>query len=279
MPAYSAPSNAVPAPPPSSLHALAPNSSGQRPNLHALVWRYGQTLPDAPRGLATGFDALDRVLPQRGWMADGLNELIGNEQGIGEFSLILPALAAVCAERKCVLLANPPFLPYAPALADAGIIFAHLIVVRNADSEQLYWATEQALRSKACGAVVAWSDETARPLSDLLLRRMQVAAAAGHAAGFLFRPRRAREHPSPAALRVSYTAAGGELDLTVIKARGIPGMPRVRIQPWRHPWASRNPTLSTHKAIHHAVDRSSPSRSFAAGEHARTVAAHSGRDH
>ena len=108
------------------MHAPAPNNSGQRPDLRALVWRYGQTLPDTTHGLATGFDALDRVLPQRGWMADGLNELIGNEQGIGEFSLVLPALAAVCAERKCVLLANPPFLPYAPALtASASLTFDH----------------------------------------------------------------------------------------------------------------------------------------------------------
>ena len=73
-------------------------------------------------------------------------QMYGNEQGVGEFSLLLPALAAVCAERKCVLLANPPFLPYAPALADGGIIFAHLIVVRNTDADQLHWAVEQALR-------------------------------------------------------------------------------------------------------------------------------------
>ena len=230
----------------------APTASAPPPSaLQALVWRYGRALPAAGRRLPTGFPELDRVLPQQGWVADGLNELLGNEQGAGEFSLLLHALKTTCAEGKGVLLANPPFLPYAPALAQAGIIFAHLLVIRNADSDQLYWAAEQALRSKACGAVVVWSDEAARPLSDLLLRRLQVAASSGGCAGFLFRPRRAREHPSPAALRIAYAAQQGALELTVHKARGLAGTPRVRVQPWRHPWATRPLPVST-RDVHHS---------------------------
>ena len=278
--------------------------AGPSSPLDALVWRYGKTLsgPAQSQGLATGFVELDRILPQRGWVGDGLNELLGNEQGAGEFSLLLPALAHLCSEGKGVLLANPPFLPYAPALAQAGILFAHLIVIRNADSDQLYWAAEQALRSKACGAVVLWSSETARPLPDLLLRRLQLAAHTGASAGFLFRPRRAQEQPSPAPLRIAYAAAHGSLELTLQKCRGLSGTPRVRVQPWRHAWATRftralpapampaakraadafpqfSSQLSHPKVNHHALDRPSSSRSFAAGHDARTVAAHSGRDH
>ena len=217
--------------------APAPQSSA----LDALVWRYGMGLParGAAPGLATGFAELDRALPQQGWFGDGLNELLGNEQGVGEFSLLLPALKQVCAEGRGVLLANPPFVPYAPALAQAGLIFAHLIVVRQADTEGLYWAAEQALRSKACGAVVVWSDESARLLPDLMLRRLQVAAHSGACAGFLFRPRRAREQPSPAALRIVYAAQQGALELTLHKCRGLAAAPRLRVQPWRHAWAAR----------------------------------------
>lgn len=209
--------------------------------LDALVWRYGKGLPVPGRaqGLPTGFAELDRALPQRGWFGDGLNELLGNEQGVGEFSLLLPALHQVSAEGRGVLLANPPFVPYAPALAQAGIAFAHLIVIRQADAEGLYWAAEQALRSKACGAVVVWGDEAARRLPDLLLRRLQVAAHTGACAGFLFRPRRAREQPSPAPLRIVYAAQQGALELTLHKCRGQAGTPRVRVQPWRHAWAAR----------------------------------------
>lgn len=208
--------------------------------LERLVWRFGTAMPAAgDTTRATGFVALDRVLPQHGWAADGLNELLGNEQGAGEFSLLLPALAQACAEGKSVVLVNPPFLPYAPALANAGIALAQLIVVRNADSEQLYWAAEQALRSKACGAVVAWSDESARLLPDLTLRRMQMAAHAGACPAFLFRPRRAREQASPAPLRIVYAPVQGALELVVHKCRGLSGQPRVRVQAWRHAWAMR----------------------------------------
>jgi cell division inhibitor SulA len=209
--------------------------------LAPFVWRYGKGLPAPGRvhGLATGFPELDRALPQHGWFGDGLNELLGNEQGAGEFSLLLPALKQVCAEGKGVLLANPPFLPYAPALAQAGLAFAHLIIVRQADTGDLYWAAEQALRSKACGAVVVWSDESARRLPDLILRRLQVAAHAGSCAGFLFRPRRACEQPSPAPLRIVYAALQGALELTLHKCRGLAGTPRMRVQPWRHAWAAR----------------------------------------
>ena len=209
--------------------------------LDTLVWRYGMGLPAAgrARGLATGFAELDRALPQQGWFGDGLNELLGNERGVGEFSLLLPALRQVCAEGKGVLLANPPFVPYAPALAQAGLAFAHLIVVRQADNEGLYWAAEQALRSKACGAVVVWSDESARLLPDLMLRRLQVAAHSGACAGFLFRPRRTREQSSPAPLRIVYAAQQGALELTLHKCRGLGETPRVRVQPWQHAWALR----------------------------------------
>jgi hypothetical protein len=251
--------------------------SQSRVTLDRLVWRYGKTLPSFSPGLATGFPSLDRALPQRGWFADGLNELLGNEQGAGEFSLLLPALAQSCAEGKGVVLVNPPFLPYAPALEAAGLRFEHLIVVRNADAEQLYWAAEQAMRSKACGAVVVWSDEAARPLPDLLLRRLQIATHAGSCAGFLFRPRRARERASPAPLRIVYAPVAGELELTMHKCRGLSAPARVRVQPWRHAWATR-PLPAPSPAFARAIgsgrpagdSQRMPSRAFAA-ESAGTV--------
>jgi len=217
-----------------------PQSPERLRELERLVWRYGNALPAAgDTTRATGFTELDRVLPQHGWVGDGLNELLGNEQGAGEFSLVLPALAQACADGKSVVLVNPPFLPYAPALVNAGIALAQLIVVRNADSEQLYWAAEQALRSKACAAVVAWSDESARLLPDLTLRRLQMAAHAGACPAFLFRPRRAREQASPAPLRIVYAPVQGMLELVVHKCRGLSGQPRVRVQAWRYAWAMR----------------------------------------
>jgi hypothetical protein len=65
--------------------------------------------------------------------------------------------------------------------------------------------------------VLAWptlDDSTA-------LRRLQLAAEAGNAMGFLFRPRRMAERPSPAALRLQLLPeAGGDLSVTILKRRG-----------------------------------------------------------
>ena len=51
---------------------------------------------------------------------------------------------------------------------------------------------------------------------DKTLRRLQVAAEAGQAMGFLFRPLAAARNPSPAALRLQFESGG----LRVLKCRG-----------------------------------------------------------
>ena len=260
---------------PSTGHFDPPSPERLR-QLERLVWRCGEARPataDAAR--PTGFTLLDRALPHRGWFADGLNELLGNEQGIGEFSLLLPVLAQTCADGKCVVLVNPPFVPYAPALAQAGLSFAHLIVVRNADPEQRYWAAEQALRSKACGAVVVWSDETGtRLLPDLTLRRLQMAAHAGSCSAFLFRPRRARDHASPAPLRIVYAPMRGALDLIVHKCRGLSGMPRVRVQPWTYAWAHRPLQAVAIAASARSAATGQSTRALPSPRHAPALAGH-----
>jgi hypothetical protein len=82
----------------SSALPARPESPDRLRQLERLVWRYGNAMPAAGETTrATGFAELDRTLPQHGWFADGLNELLGNEQGAGEFSLLLPALAQACA--------------------------------------------------------------------------------------------------------------------------------------------------------------------------------------
>jgi hypothetical protein len=57
------------------------------------VWR-GDTLARAPLpGVPTGFAELDRELPGGGWPRGGLTEILPLRRGIGELSLLLPALA------------------------------------------------------------------------------------------------------------------------------------------------------------------------------------------
>src|SRR5215472_3973251 len=86
----------------------------------------------------SGFAGLDAELPGGGWPHGQLVELLYDDPGIGELSLLAPVLAAQArASRTCVWIlpcergpgehghqADDPMqkaLPYPPALAEAGI--------------------------------------------------------------------------------------------------------------------------------------------------------------
>jgi cell division inhibitor SulA len=170
-------------------------------------------------GESTGHDALDAALPGGGWPPASLLELLLPMDGVGELRLLLPTLVRLARQGRNLLMVAPPYVPYAPALAAAGLDLARLRVVR-AEGRDALWAAEQGLRSGACGAVLCWP----RGADDRALRRLSVAAEQGDALGFAFRPLRALEQPSPAALRLELMAAGR---LRVHKCRGgaVPAAP------------------------------------------------------
>src|SRR5688572_18236442 len=114
------------------------------------VWRGAAWAQQAP-ALATGYDTLDRELPGGGWPTGALTELLGSREGIGELTLVLPALARLSAAGKRLVWIAPPHLPYAPALAAAGVDLAHLAVVGAPGGRRdALWAAEQALRAGSC---------------------------------------------------------------------------------------------------------------------------------
>ena len=86
------------------------------------VWRGGAPAAFSPV-LSTTYPDLDRALPGGGWPTGVLTELLCNHEGIGELTLALPALAALTWAGKRVVWLAPPHLPYAPALAAAGLAF------------------------------------------------------------------------------------------------------------------------------------------------------------
>ena len=180
----------------------------------------GHTLGRA--GESTGHAALDAVLPGGGWPSASLLELLLPMDGVGELRLLLPTLVRLAQQGRGLLMVAPPYLPYAPALAAAGIDLDRLLVLR-AEGRDALWAAEQALRSGACGAVLCWPNAA----DDRALRRLSVAAEQGDALGFAFRPLRALQQPSPAALRMEVMP--GER-VRVHKCRGgaVPGAPVAR---------------------------------------------------
>lgn len=187
----------------------------QHPNL----WRGSDLARTAHTSVPSGFSSLDTELPGGGWPSGVLTELLPSHEGIGELRILGPALAALSAKRLHLAWIAPPHLPYAPALNAAGIDLSALAVVRTVSVKDALWATEQALASNSCGAVLAWLPETA---SYAELRRLQLAAEAGESLALLFRPPETARGSSPAALRLALSTVDGGLAVRILKRRGAP---------------------------------------------------------
>lgn len=170
----------------------------------------------------SGFAELDRKLPGGGWPVGALTELYADAQGIGEMQLVLPWVARLTQAGGRVAFVDPPHLPYAPALAQAGVHLRRTVLVRPQSEAGGLWATEQVLRAGACGAALIWPPT----LDSTALRRLQLAAEAGRTTALLFREPRAATESSPAALRLKLSArVGGGLRIDIFKCRG--GTPAV----------------------------------------------------
>jgi hypothetical protein len=185
---------------------------------HPRVWRRGATAQSRVDALATGCAALDAELPGGGWPRGALSEILVEQDGIGEFGLVVPALAALTQARQRVVLIAPPYVPYAPALAEAGVDLKHLVQI-DAGAVDAYWTAEQCLRAGCCGAVLNWL-----PAADYRqLRRLQLAAETGAALAFVFRPAGALTQASPAALRLRVSVDGDATAIDILKCRGRVG--------------------------------------------------------
>ena len=182
----------------------------QRPDL----WRGHGSRPDLPAGVASGFAPLDGALAWGGWPPAGLIELLESLPGTG-LGLVLPALARLDKASRWLLLVDPPWPPFAPALAARGIGLERLVVV--AAGERAPWAAEQGLRSEACAAVLVWGGRW----ETTGLRRLQLAAETAAVPAFLFRDTAAARGHSPAPLRLAVSPRG-EVGwrVEVLKQRG-----------------------------------------------------------
>jgi hypothetical protein len=184
---------------------------------HPALWRAReQGCTSARPAVPTGYAALDRCLPGAGWPSQGLIEILVDRTGIGELSLLLPALAQLCGvgqEGGWLAWISPPHPPYAPALAAAGIDVSRILVVRAPPAE---WAMEQALRSGACSAVLGW----AACREALSLRRLQLATEQSRCFAVVFRGLREAQRPSPAVLRIALEGTRHGLEARILKSRG-----------------------------------------------------------
>jgi hypothetical protein len=178
------------------------------------VWR-GAAAKLATPAISTGYHNLDRELPGGGWPAGALTEILYGQAGIGELGLVLPAARALSWAGKRMVWLAPPHLPYAPALAAAGVDLAQLALVHAPARRDALWAAEQVLRARSCYVLFAWLPHA----SYKELRRLAVAAQGSAAWVALFRPAQAALQSSPAALRMAVEP--GNL-IRILKRRGTP---------------------------------------------------------
>jgi hypothetical protein len=225
------------------------------------LWRANEiAAAEAESTLPSGFAALDAVLPGGGWPRGQLVELLVDAPGLGELSLLAPALAERSASRPVVWvlpcdqdrksagnagntgLTTTAALPYAPALHDAGMDLARAIFVQPATARESCWAFEQALRAAHLGAVVGWlsvggSASRSAEAEFRALRRLHLLATQSRALVFVLRSTRSAALPSPAALRLQLSQHEGRLQLQVLKRRGRPLLTPVQLtvhpQHWR----------------------------------------------
>jgi protein ImuA len=180
----------------------------------AQIWRGSETAH--PKTLPTGFPGLDARLPGGGWPIGNLVEIVPACEGLGELSLCLPLLAALCRDGRRAAFVAPPHIPYAPALQRAGLPLDSILWVDAAREEDARWSAEQLLRDGQTGAVLLWTAVD----DERLLRRLQLAAETGRALAFLYRPSSTLRKASPAALRIALHPDGDHTRADLLKVRG-----------------------------------------------------------
>ena len=142
--------------------------------------------------MPTGFAALDAELPGGGWPTGASPNSCRRTKASASCASSARRSPRSARTGERLAWIAPPYLPYAPALAAAGIALAQVLIVRTRSARDTLWAVEQALRSAACGAVLAWP-------GDGEVRRAAAPAARGreHAGARRAVPPAARPPPKP----------------------------------------------------------------------------------
>jgi len=184
--------------------------------------------------LPFGVPAMDAVLPGGGLALGALHEVAGSgldeEDGATAAAFVAGILARLLPPQRVLWCLAADDL-YGPGLAACGLAPERLILMRGGTDQDVLWAMEEGLRSKALAAVVG---EVAT-LSLSASRRLQLAAEASGTTALSLRrwrnadlARRQRLSPIAAVTRWRVKAIPGE-------ARGEPGVgkPRWQVALWR----------------------------------------------
>jgi protein ImuA len=182
------------------------------------VWRGRELAQAQEKTVTTGHPALDAQLPGRGWPVGNLVEVLQQHGAQHVWQLVGPALSWTMQQHgDPAVLVHPPHQPFGPALREQGVAPERLLCVQAEKPSARLWAAEQALRCADVCAVLAWLPQARN--EDL--RRLHLCAQAGDKLLLVFRGIEARNHASPARLRL--LVQGSEaLEVCILKRRGPP---------------------------------------------------------
>ncbi len=158
----------------------------------------GAKRPDNAPPVSSGCETLDDLLPERGFPHGTLVEWLSAGEGAGACTLALLAAQQACGDSGTLAVFDQrrEFCP--PAAVRLGIRPEQLLVIHADTAADNHWAIDQALRSQAVAAALAWPSR----LDDRTFRRWQLAAEEGGCLGLLLRPETARGEPSWADVRL-----------------------------------------------------------------------------
>ena len=170
--------------------------------------------------VSSGIEALDRLLPARGFQRGTLIEWLAATVGSGAGTLALRAAREACQRGKALVVVDQHRRFYPPAAAAWGIDLDHLIVVFVENTKDHHWVLDQALSCSGVGAVLSWPER----LDGKTFRRLQLAAENGGGLGLFVRSAQARDQPSWAEIRLLVEPrvgqAGRHLRIELLRCRG-----------------------------------------------------------
>jgi protein ImuA len=184
--------------------------------------------------LPFGVPAMDTLLPGGGLALGALHEVTGSgadeEDGVTAAAFVAGILARLLPPQPVLWCLSADDL-YGPGLAACGLAPKRLILMRGGNDQDVLWAMEEGLRSKALAAVVGEVAALSLPAS----RRLQLAAEASGTTALALRrwrsadlARRQRLSPNAAVTRWRIKALPGETE----RQPGV-GKSRWHVALWR----------------------------------------------
>ena len=207
-----------------------------------------------PDGLyiSSGSQKMDQCLPTCGYSAGSLLELTyknkSRSSGWGGLSLALRIAKPWLEDGKYLLVVDSQKRLCAPGLIAMKIPLERLIVIRTENASDWVWGVDQALKSRAIGALISPVGD----LDDRSARRLQLAVEQGGGLGVFLRDQEsAKRNPSWAEVQWRVQSLSSPIKNS---PSSPPSLPSTMQQRWFDLELLRAPGLQSSKRIRLGID-------------------------